>query len=516
MSDATRVFLVGAGPGDPGLVTVRAAELLARADLVLYDQLVSRRILDLARPGAECVGVRDLPGASGDRAPLVTRMIEAAGAGRVVVRLKSGDPLTFGRGGEEADALRVAGVRYEIVPGVTAALAAAAYLELPLARRAPGNNRGALALITGHDLPAKPGQGLDWAALARFPGALSIYMGLSRLPLIAAELLKHGRDPTTPAGVVERASTGAMRSVFAPLGEIDRARRNAGLEAPGLILVGESLALRPEKGWFVSLPLFGHRVLVTRPAGQAEQTMRDLERLGAVASRLSTLEIRPPADWAGVDSAIHALKCGGFDWVAFTSANGVRGLCGRVRELGFDARAFGSVSLAAVGPKTAESLAEFGLRADFVPENFDAEALAAGMIERVAGKRVLFARAGRGRETLIHHWNTVAAVTPLTVYEQVDAAIDSESELFASLRRGEIGLVLVGSANAGRGLVAAFDETLRGRVARNEVRLIAISPAVAEALCAAGCPASAVATAATGSGLVAATVRLVTSRPEAR
>ena len=516
MSEAARVYLVGAGPGDPGLVTLRAAELLARADLVLYDQLVPRRVLDLARPGAECVGVRDLPGVGGARTPLLARLIEAAEAGRLVVRLKAGDPLTFGRGGEEAEGLRAAGVRYEIVPGVTAALAAAAYLELPLARRT-GQSRGALALVTGHDLPAKPGQGLDWQALARFPGALSIYMGLSRLPLIAAELLKFGRDPATPAGVVERASTGEMRSVFAPLGEIDQARRHAGLEAPGLILVGESLAHRPAKGWYESLPLFGTRVLVCRPAAQAEETMRDLERLGAVASRLSTLEIRPPADWGPVDAAIQSLRqAAASDWVAFTSANGVRGLCGRVRELGFDARAFGPAQLAAVGPKTAEALAEFNLKADHVPPGpFDADSLADGLAELVRGKRLLFARANRGKETLITRLSTVARVSAVAVYEQVDAAIDPDSPVLAALRRGEVGLVLVGSANAGKALAAAFDDTLRGRVERGELRLIAISSSVAGVLAGLGYPAVA-ADEATGAGLVAKAVEVVTSRPEAR
>ena len=516
MTDAARVFLVGAGPGDPGLVTLRAAELLARADLVLYDQLVSRRVLDLARPGAELVGARDLPGVAGDRTPLLARMVAAAAGGQVVVRLKAGDPLTFGRGGEEAEGLRAAGVAYEIVPGVTAALAAAAYLELPLARRVGGDSRGALALVTGHEFPAKPDSGLDWHALARFPGTLAIYMGLSRLPLIAAELLRFGRDPATPAGVVERASTGEMRSVFAPLGEIDRARRHAGLEAPGLILVGESLALKPQKSWFESLPLFGQRVLVARPAAQAEATMRELERLGAVASRLATLVIRPPSDWGAVDAAIHALRGGEFDWVAFTSANGVQGLCRRSRELGFDARVFGRSRIAAVGPKTAEALHEFGLVADYVPGKFDAESLAAGLIERVGGARLLFARADRGREILIERLRQVAAVTAVAVYEQVDATIDPASPVLTSLRRGEIGTILVGSANAARNLVAAFDETLTGRVARGEVRLVAISPAVAEVLAAGNCPAAAVARDATGTGLVAAAVELLTSLPGAR
>src|SRR3954470_24415159 len=226
------VFLVGAGPGSPGLITVRGAEVLARADLVLYDQLVPERLLDLAPPTAERMCVRDLPGQHPDKYPHIhKKLLEAATAGKTVVRLKGGDPLVFGRGGEEAEALRSAGVTYEIVPGVTAALAAGAYLELPLTHRLFAS---AIALVTGHELPNKPGNKLDWKALAAFPGTLCIYMGVARLPVIVAELLKYGKAPDTPAAIVERASTGEQRSVFARLADLDEARRQGGLEAPGL------------------------------------------------------------------------------------------------------------------------------------------------------------------------------------------------------------------------------------------------------------------------------------------
>src|SRR5947207_5501437 len=203
------VFLVGAGPGSPGLLTLRAAEVLARADVVLHDQLVPARLLDLAGPAAEKVCVRDLPGLHPDKYPHIhTLLIEAARAGKTVVRLKGGDPLVFGRGGEEAEALRSAGVDYEIVPGVTAALAAGAFLEIPLTHR---NYASAVALVTGHELPDKPGNPLDWKALAAFPGTLCIYMGVARLPVIVAELLKHGKNADTSAAIVARASTGEQR-----------------------------------------------------------------------------------------------------------------------------------------------------------------------------------------------------------------------------------------------------------------------------------------------------------------
>ena len=304
-----KVFLVGAGPGNPGLLTLRAAEVLAQADLVLHDQLVPRRLLDLARPGAETMCVRELPGNHPDKYPHIHNLlIERARAGQTVVRLKGGDPLIFGRGGEEAEALRQAGIAYEIVPGITAALAAGAFLDIPLTHR---NFASAVALVTGHELPHKPGNPLDWKALAAFPGTLCIYMGVARLPVIVAELLKHGKDPATPACIVERASTGDQRTVYSRLDVLEEARRNAGLEAPGLIVVGEAVSRRPERSWWESRPLFGRRVLVTRPAHQAGEMVRKLERLGAVVYRLPAVEIRPPADWSPVDRVIHELSGAG-------------------------------------------------------------------------------------------------------------------------------------------------------------------------------------------------------------
>src|SRR4051812_557708 len=263
-TDEPKVFLVGAGPGNPGLLTLRAAEVLARADLVLYDQLVPLRLLDLANPAAEKVCVRDLPGTHPDKYPHIHEMLIRYGrAGKTVVRLKGGDPLVFGRGGEEAEALRTAGVGYEIVPGVTAALAAGAFLEVPLTHR---QYASAVALVTGHELPNKPGNRLDWKALAAFPGTLCIYMGVARLPGIVGELLKYGKDPNTPAAIVERASTGDQRAAHSRLADLEDARRNAGLEAPGLILIGEPVAHHPGHSWWEARPLFGQRVLVTRPA----------------------------------------------------------------------------------------------------------------------------------------------------------------------------------------------------------------------------------------------------------
>jgi len=503
-----RVFLVGAGPGDPGLLTVRGAELLARADLVIYDQLVPKRMLDTAPATAELICVRDLPGQHPDKYPhIYTRLIDAAKEGKTVVRLKGGDPLVFGRGGEEAESLRDAGVLYEIVPGVTAAFAAAAYLDIPLTHR---HHASAVALVTGHELPNKPGNRLNWEALAKFPGTLAIYMGVARLPLILGELLKYGKSPTTPSAIIERASTGDMRSVFAPLHELETARRNAGLEAPGLILVGDVVDRRAAVSWFENRPLFGHRVLVTRPKHQAAGMVRKLELLGAVPYVLPTVSIQEPADFGPLDRAIAGLRTGGWDWIVFTSTNGVQAFFARLFKLGRDLRDLGNVKLAAIGPKTAEALAEFHLNADLVPESFNSEDLSAALIEKVRGQRVLLARANRGRELLREELSKVATVEQVVVYDQTDA-VDENAEAMGALRRGEIGIVTLTSSNIARSLIGVFDETIAGRVHRGDVKLVAISPETGRAIRALGYPVAAEATTYTTEGLIDAVIQLVRS-----
>jgi uroporphyrinogen III methyltransferase/synthase len=501
-----RVFLVGAGPGCPGLLTVRGAEVLARADLILYDQLVPARLLDGAPPTAELVCVRDLPGQHPDKYPHIhQKLIEAATAGKTVVRLKGGDPLIFGRGGEEAEALRAAGLSYEIVPGVSAALAAGAYLELPLTHRLYAS---AIALVTGHELPNKPGNKLDWKALAAFPGTLAIYMGIARLPVIVGELLKHGKPPDTPAGIVERASVGEQRSVFAPLAALEDARRNAGLEAPGLILVGDAVAHRAAHPWFEARPLFGQRVLVTRPAHQAGGMVRKLEHLGAVVTRLPVVEIRAPADLGPTDRALDELRAGAWDWLAFTSANGVHALLRRLESRGRDLRDLGRVKFAAIGPKTADALREYRLRADLVPDStFSSEGLAEALRPHVAGQRVLLARANRGRDLLRDALAAVATVEQVAVYEQVDRT-DPDPTVMDALRRGEIRYVTLPSPGIARGVVSHFDDTIRGRVERGEIRLVTISPITGGAVRALGLPVAAEATTFTEDGLIAAVVEL--------
>src|SRR5262245_45613118 len=465
------VYLVGAGPGDPGLLTLRGAEVLARAQVVVHDKLVATRLLEYA-PAAEHICVADLPGPHPERSPHVNEiLIDRARRGLVVVRLKGGDPLIFGRGAEEAEALRRADIPYEIVPGVTAALAAGAYAEIPLTHRTCAS---AVAFVTGHENPTKPHTNLDWAALARFPGTLVVYMGMARLDLIVKVLLQHGKPPDTPAALVQLASTGLQLTRTCTLDRLDATAREEGLTAPSVVLIGPTVALRPGRSWFEALPLYGRRVLVTRPRHQAADLARRLELLGAVPYVLPAVEVRPPADWAAVDAALARL--GEFDWLVFTSVNGVRSLLGRLPATGRDLRALGGLKLAAIGPATAEALAAYHLKADAVPPSFRSEDLAETLKPLVSGKRVLLARADRGRELLRTELTAGAAgVEQVAVYEQADA-IDPASEAIGALRRGEIGFVTLTSANVARAFLGALDEPCRLRIGSGEARLVTISP----------------------------------------
>jgi uroporphyrinogen III methyltransferase/synthase len=503
MAEGGKVFLVGAGPGNPGLLTLRAVECLARADLVIYDQLVPPRLLDHAPASAERLCITALSGCHPRRWPHVHQlMIDAARQGKRVVRLKGGDPLVFGRGGEEAEALGQAGIAYEIVPGITAALAAAAYAGIPLTHRALASG---VALVTGHEDPSKPGAALDWEALARFPGTLVVYMGISRLAGIVRVLLDHGKAHDTPAAAVRWASTGDQLTVEAPLHDLPAAVQAAGFTAPAVLIVGKVVGLRSRLAWWEKRPLFGKRVLVTRPLHQAGDLVRRLEELGAVPVVLPAVEVREPSDRSAVDQALTRLA--EFHWLVFTSANGVHALVRRLRQTGRDLRALGPLQLAAIGPSTADALRSYQLEPDLVPATYRSESLAAVLKEKAAGKRILLARADRGRDVLRHELQAVATVEQIAVYSQVDA-VQMDSEVLDSLRRGEIDYVTLTSSNIARSLARALDETSRARILSGEIRLVTISPVTSADVRAVGLPVAAEAEEYTVPGLVQALVRL--------
>jgi uroporphyrinogen III methyltransferase/synthase len=467
------VYLVGAGPGDPGLLTLRGKECLEQADFVLYDQLVSARILDLIPAQVEKKCVRELPGCHVERWPHIHQsLVDEARKGKCVVRLKGGDPLIFGRGGEEAEVLRQAGIPFEIVPGVTAALAAGAYLEIPLTHRTIASG---IAFITGHEQPGKPASKLSWEAIANFPGTLVIYMGISRLAAISSELIRCGKPANTPAEAVSKASTGEQQSVTTTLEKLDEAVRQAGLVTPALVILGPVVELRPTKSWFECRPLLGKRILITRPRRQAEPMMHQLELLGAVPWLLPAVEIQEPPSWEPVDAAVEEIAHGAFHWLIFTSANGVKAFFQRLRSLGKDLRVLGRIRLAAIGSKTAEALREYHLDPDVVPaDDMRSEGFAPILQHKVAGQRVLIAQVDRGRELLREQLSQVAVVETIVVYCQNDA-VDPKSAVFDHLRRGEIDIVTLTSTSIAQSFLSACDETIKHRLLQGQIQVISNS-----------------------------------------
>jgi uroporphyrinogen III methyltransferase/synthase len=391
------VYLVGAGPGDPGLMTARSLQLIASADAVYYDRLIPPGALDGAREDAELVYVGKQPGVpSVPQDEIAARLVEAGRAGKSVVRLKGGDPFVFGRGGEEGEALREAGVEFEVVPGVTAGVAATAYAGIPVTHR---DDASAVAFVTGHEDPEKEESALDWAALARFPGTLVFYMGVKRLDENAAALIEAGRDPGEPAAAIERGTWPGQRTVTATLGTIAETVAHEEIEAPALIVVGEVARRREQLEWLEHRPLHGRRVVVTRARAQASGLAATLRGLGAEVVELPAIRIESRIETEEVQKVAGAL--GIYELVCLTSPNGVRLLFEALEAAGLDARALAGVTVAAIGPGTARALAARGVLADVVPERFVAEGLIEALEdEEVSGARVLVARAAEARDVL--------------------------------------------------------------------------------------------------------------------
>jgi uroporphyrinogen III methyltransferase/synthase len=423
------------------------------------------------------------------------RMIREAHAGRTVVRLKSGDPTIFGRLAEELAALEAAGIDYEIVPGVTAALAAGSYAGIPLTQR---DSASAVAFVTGHEGDKDSGEAIDYATLAQFPGTLVFYMGVTTARTWTQALIAAGKSPDMPAAIVRRISWPDQQTETTTLASVPDVLERAHLRPPVIVIVGEVAAAHRWRPWFAGRPLFGQRVLVTRPAHQADELADLLAGAGADVVYQPAIEILEPEDWGRVDEALGRLSR--FDWVVFSSANGVRALLGRLLQCGGDMRTLGEAHLAAIGPGTAAELLRFGLRADLVPRSFDAGALADELAPRAAGQRVLLARASRGREVLSERLRAAGAkVEQVVVYRSVDAASPSPAVL-EDLTAGRIDWITVTSSAIARSLVALFGAAL------SRAQLASISPLTSQVLRDAGCPPHAEAREATLAGVVAAII----------
>jgi len=448
-----KAYLVGAGPGDPDLITVKGMECLRKADVIIYDHLASSKLLKHAREDAETLYVGKEQGAHTLPQDQMNKLIvQKAMEGRTVVRLKGGHPFIFGRGGEEAEALAKAGVPFEIVPGITSAIAAPSYAGIPLTDR---RYTASVGIVTGHEDPTKPHSTVDWSKLATGVGTLVILMGMKNLPKIAEKLIAAGRDPETPVALIRWGTTPKQTTLVGTLETIVAKAQAANLTPPVAIVVGEVVRLRDTLNWFEKKPLFGKTVVVTRTREQASDLVSRLSALGAECLEFPTIRVVPPQDWAPLDSAIDRLDT--YDWLVLTSVNGVSFFFDRLYGRGQDVRALKDIRTATIGPATAKRLRDFGLNSDIVPETFRAESIIeAFKDEDMGGKRVLLPRAKEARPLLPIEVRKMGALVDEIPAYQTEQVRDNVDELLGLLEKGAIDIVTFTSSSTVRNFKACL------------------------------------------------------------
>ena len=392
-----KVYLVGAGPGDPGLLTMKGARLMASAEVVLYDRLVDRKILQLAPDTTEMIDVGKILGELGrTQAHINAMLIQHAQQGKQVVRLQGGDPFVFGRGGEEAEDLREAGVPFEVVPGVTSPVAAPAYAGIPLTHRRLSSS---FTVVTGNEDPRKSESALDWQVLSQLSGTLVVLMGWRNMPGIVEALISNGKAPDTPAALVMWGTEPWQNAVSGKLSNIVELGLENGISSPVVAIIGGVASLRETLQWFDNRPLFGKRALITRTRAQASKLSQQLESLGAIPVEVPTIEIQPLTDYSELDSNLGQLA--DYDWILFSSGNAVNAVFDRLSVLNLDARAFAGVQVACIGPATDASLRSRGIAPDLVPKSAIAESLLGAFASvDVTGKNVLIPKADIGRDII--------------------------------------------------------------------------------------------------------------------
>jgi len=409
-----KVYLVGAGPGDPGLITVKGLECIKKADVLIYDYLASPILLKYARKQTEILYVGKKGGDHTLSQDEINSLIaEKARKGLTVTRLKGGDPFIFGRGGEEAEILVRNEIPFEIVPGVTSAIAAPAYAGIPLTHR---KFTSTLAFVTGHEDPLKEESSIDWTALARGIGTLVFLMGVKNLPYITNRLIDHGMTPDTPVALIRWGTTPRQTTVTGTLDTISERAKDAGFKSPAVIVVGHVVKLRERLKWFENRPLMGHRIVVTRAREQASELVQRLSDLGAECLECPTIEVVPPDDFKPLDTAIENLST--YEWLIFTSVNGVSFFFDRLFAKNKDVRALRNIRTGVIGPATAKRLFDFGLQSDIVPETYRAESIIKTFAGKdLNGKKILLPRAKEARPILpVELTRMGAVVDEVTAY----------------------------------------------------------------------------------------------------
>ncbi len=461
------VYLLGSGPGDAGLITQRGIHCLQQADVVLYDYLSNPQLLEYATHAQQmhCLGShaqRKLW--SQDR--INQEMVIQAQQGKTVVRLKSGDPTVFARATEEIEALRAADVPFQIIPGITTALAASAYAGIPLTH---SDHASAVAFVTGHEKPGKDGSAINFASLASFPGTLVFYMGVTTAPQWSASLIEHGKSPDTPCAIIRRCSWPDQETFRCTLGEIPNLLHSGSkIRPPVITVVGDVAQDRSIPNWFEQRPLFGQTFLITRPEHQAAELRAPLAELGGEVFIQPAIDISAAHDQGPLDEAIADLKS--FDWIAFSSRNGVTFFMERLRALGFDFRMLGHLKIGAIGPGTAEQLQSYGFQADIIPEEYRAEALVEAMAQQASGKRVLLPRASRGRDVLpVGLTEAGADVTEIVTYQSSDVS-EVSSEVQRQIEGSGFDWVIITSSAIARSTSQLVPEAMKSS------NIVSISP----------------------------------------
>ncbi len=471
-----KVYLIGAGPGDPGLITVKGLECIEKADVIIYDYLASPMFLQHAKKNAEIIYVGKKGGdhtLSQDK--ISALIVEKANTGLTVARLKGGDPFIFGRGAEEVEELIKAGISFEIVPGVTSAIAAPAYAGIPLTHR---SFTSTVAFVTGHEDPTKEESSINWAALAKGMGTIVFLMGVKNLPNITSQLIGHGMDNDTPVALVQWGTTSRQFTITGTLDNIVERVKSAGLKSPAIIIVGQVIKLRETMQWFENRPLMGKRIVVTRAREQASELVKVLSDLGAECLECPTIKVVPPDDWKPLDTAIENLFS--YDWLVFTSVNGVNFFFERLFKQNRDVRALSNLRTASIGPATAKRMFDFGLKSDIVPKNYIAESVIEAFAqEDIKGKRVLLPRAKEARPILpVELAKMGAEVNEVTAY-RTEEVRDNVDILMTGLEQGTVDLITFTSSSTVKNFhaiipPAKFNDLMKG------VTIAAIGPITAD------------------------------------
>jgi uroporphyrinogen III methyltransferase / synthase len=469
-----KVYIIGAGPGDPGLITLRGLECIREADVIVYDHLVNPEILHHAREQA----IRIYAGKQGgdhtlSQDEINRRLVEEAGQGKVVARLKGGDPFIFGRGGEEAEVLQDAGIPFEIIPGVTSAIAVPAYAGIPLTHR---GHTSTVAFVTGHEDPTKGKSDIDWQALAKI-GTLVFLMGVKNLAAIAENLIRCGKDAATPAALIRRGTTPEQETLTGTLGDIARKADERRFAPPAILVVGGVIGLREAMNWFETKPLFGRGIVITRPEAQAEGLAELLRAQGARVIPFPVIRIAPPESWAPLDQALSRLES--YHWIVFTSANGVAFFFQRLREQGRDIRDLKGIRIATIGPATATAIETRGIRVDLVPEEFISEGVVrAFAAEDLLGRRILLPRADQARDIIPEGLEKMGAkVDVVAVYRTLRSERDAV-ELLPLFAGGKVDVITFTSPSTVTHFLGILEPDFR---LPSQVQIACIGPVTAAA-----------------------------------